>query len=374
MTVPRTHAPLSRQRDSARVPPQYPQVAADASLLPSTPDLIRASGLTGYRELVTRLGGDPNRLLHQFHIPSAALDCEDALISLRSMIRLLEATAQALSCADFGMQLAREQDLKILGPLGIIGLNSRTVGDAVRSIIEYMDFYSPVLVCRIDTQRDREHVLMTWDVAITGEPHKRQTAELALCLFNRDMQILTDGHFVPVSVLFRHTTPLPQSVYRTHFGTRVQFGKSVNALVARRTDLERRIDKVDPHLRTIIAEYVRHTIAHHPLDTKSQVEYVTRRLLSDGRCSLRAVSRHLYLHERTLQRRLHLAGLHFQDILEAARRERAEELLSESGLSMAQIAAQLGYSKQSSFNRAYRRWFGTSPTRRTDRGRPTTRV
>lgn len=326
-------------------------------------DLIRSSGLTGYRALVTRLGGDPLPLLRRSNISLEALERDDALMSFRSMIRLLEITAAELECADFGLQLSQQQDLRILGPVGIIGINSPTVGDAIEAMIEHLDFYSPVVLCRVDRDTDAPNVLLTWDLSISGEPHKRQVTELAMGLYQRHMQTLTHSQFVPVAVLLRHTSPLSVSIYRRYFGQTVKFGQAVNALVVRPADLQRRLDNTDLNLRRVIAEYVSQSKTSHPLDTRRQVEYLARRLLPSGRCSLKIVAQHLCLHERTLQRRLTQAGLLFEEVVEAVRRERAEELLSESRLSMAQIAQQLGFAEQSSFSRACRRWFGVTPLR-----------
>jgi AraC-like DNA-binding protein len=323
-------------------------------------DLVRSSVLTGYRSLVTGLAGDPLALLRRCKIDPQALERHDALISFAAVVRLLEATAQTLDCPDFGLRMSQQQDLTILGPIALIGLNSPTVGDALRAMIEHLNFYSPVVLTTIEMQAD-DRVLLTYDLALDGEPHKRQLVELALGLYCRDMQILTHGHFVPLAVLFRHTTPVPERTYRRYFGASASFGQHVNAIVARQGDLRRPIDNADPKLRETIAEYVRLCTSNHPLDLEKQVAFLVRKLLPLSHCSLRLVARHLYLHERTLQRRLSKTGSSFEDIVDAVRRERAEELLSESRLSMAGVASQLGYNEQSSFNRACRRWFGSAP-------------
>ena len=71
--------------------------------------------------------------------------------------------------------------------------------------------------------------------------------------------------------------------------------------------------------------------------------------------------------ERTLHRRLGAEGTSFQDVLDDTRRELAEQYLSRGDLSLADTTYLLGFNDQSSFFRAYRRWFGTSPKHR---GRP----
>jgi AraC-like DNA-binding protein len=323
-------------------------------------DLVRSSVLTGYGDLVAGLNGDTGALLRRYKVDPRALERRDSLISFRAVVKLLEGTAQSLGCLDFGLRMSQQQDLAILGPVAIIGLNSPTVGDALRAMIDHLNFYSPSVLTTIEP-RDAGHVLLTYDLALDGEPHKRQLFELALGLYYRDMQILTQGHFVPVAVWFRHTPLLPQRIYRRYFGSAVRFGQPINAIVARQSDLRRRIDNADPQLCALVADYVRSSTASHPLDMARQVAFLVRKMLAHAECSLPAVARHLYLHERTLQRRLTKSGASFEAIVDNVRRERAEELLSESRLSMAEVAARLGYHEQSSFNRACRRWFGRAP-------------
>lgn len=68
------------------------------------------------------------------------------------------------------------------------------------------------------------------------------------------------------------------------------------------------------------------------------------------------------LSERTLQRRLRERGTRFRDLLEEARRRIASDLLTATDTPVAEIAWRLGYSEPTSFNHAFRRWTGVSPT------------
>jgi AraC-like DNA-binding protein len=80
--------------------------------------------------------------------------------------------------------------------------------------------------------------------------------------------------------------------------------------------------------------------------------------------TLAVIAEHLCTQERTLQRRLAEQGTSFDLLVEAARRDRADRLLVEANRPLSQVARMLGYSEQSSFNRAFGRWFGTSPLKR----------
>jgi AraC-like DNA-binding protein len=74
-----------------------------------------------------------------------------------------------------------------------------------------------------------------------------------------------------------------------------------------------------------------------------------------------AVARRLGQSERTLQRRLGEEGLSFQKLVDDARRELAEGLLAKSHYSLAEVAFLTGFSEQSAFNRAFKRWMNQTP-------------
>jgi AraC-like DNA-binding protein len=76
---------------------------------------------------------------------------------------------------------------------------------------------------------------------------------------------------------------------------------------------------------------------------------------------MQRVARDLGTSRRTLQRRLADAGASYQGLLDETRREAAERYLTESSLSIAEVAYLLGYSEPSAFHRAFKRWFGRSP-------------
>ena len=75
----------------------------------------------------------------------------------------------------------------------------------------------------------------------------------------------------------------------------------------------------------------------------------------------------LGLTARTLQRKLADAGTSFQAVHDAARQALAEELLRDARLNLTDVAYLLGYREQSSFNRACREWFGSTPARTRER-------
>lgn len=73
------------------------------------------------------------------------------------------------------------------------------------------------------------------------------------------------------------------------------------------------------------------------------------------------VARTLHVSVRTIQRRRAPAGTSFRDLTDATRCGLAEGYLLDPGVSIAEVSLLLGFSDQTSFTRAFRRWNGSSP-------------
>ena len=74
------------------------------------------------------------------------------------------------------------------------------------------------------------------------------------------------------------------------------------------------------------------------------------------------------LSRRTLIRRLHEGGTGYRELINAHRRRRADALLREGTLTVAEVGDRLGYEDAANFGRACQRWFGKPPGAL--RGRP----
>jgi AraC-like DNA-binding protein len=73
------------------------------------------------------------------------------------------------------------------------------------------------------------------------------------------------------------------------------------------------------------------------------------------------VAKAMHVSPRTLRRKLETEGRSLSSLFDEERRDRAALLLREPGLSLSQVAERLGYRKVQSFERAFRRWTGTTP-------------
>ncbi|MEM8608540.1 MAG: AraC family transcriptional regulator [Myxococcota bacterium] len=323
--------------------------------------LVRASGLSGYPELVSELGGEPNELLARARISRSALDESQGFVSYASLIRLLEQTATALDCPDFGLQLSTRQDIGILGPLGVAVRNCRTLGEAMTVASRYMFVHSPAISFTPEASDRDGHVLLVYRILIDGFSRAVQVTELSVGLGSRIVRVLAPNLEARPVVHLSHARCAPMESYWSHFEAPVKFGAPVSGLEIPVADLTLPIEDASLQLRELAEDYLH---SHHddprtPLSVR--VRLVVERSFGTGASSCEDVASAFALHPRTLQRLLRREGTTFERLKDAARAELARGYLSNVELPMSQVAALLDYSEQSALTRSCRRWFGRPP-------------
>ena len=95
---------------------------------------------------------------------------------------------------------------------------------------------------------------------------------------------------------------------------------------------------------------------------RAAVEKEAERLLPHGKANLETVANALALSAHTLSRRLADEETTIRDVVDQLRRSLALQYLKEPGLSLSEIAWLLGYERSTSFNHAFKRWMGRSPS------------
>ena len=95
---------------------------------------------------------------------------------------------------------------------------------------------------------------------------------------------------------------------------------------------------------------------------RAAVEKEVEKLLPHGKAQRRTVAKALAMSTRTLSRRLAVQETTYEEVVDQLRCRLALQYLKDPGMSLSQIAWQLGYEQSTSFNHAFRRWTGRSPS------------
>jgi len=324
--------------------------------------LIRSRALTGFTALVKRHGGDSRYLLKSADIDPALLRDPDSLLPLPALARLLELSAEDLGLDDFGMALAQYQDISVLGPVALAARSAETVRAALGSIARYLPYHTPGARLWLEDDPHCALVHTRYDLSLPPGPQRRQVVELSYAVAMKYLGLISAQPPDQLQISFRHERGASPQTYQRYFGCEVHLGGAMDAITISPEILDLPLTERDPELGRIAASFIDNITHRYPLDITRQVETLLNQQLASGQCSLPRIASQLGLHERTLQRRLADRDVYFEDILDDLRKTRAMEYLPHATIPLTQVAALLGYTEQSSFIRACRRWFGCTPT------------
>lgn len=323
--------------------------------------LIRASAMWGFGDLVRELGADPERMQRRFGISPGAEHEDDALVSLQALARMGEACVAELDCPDFGLRLSSVQGLHILGPIAVIARNAETVQAGLAAIARYLYVHSPALKLAAEPDTEGSDVRFTYEITTLGLPEAAQIYEISMGNAVRIVRLLSGTASGPSAISFMHDQQGPDAAYAAELGCDVRFGQAWCGFEMPRELAARPIDRADPETRRIATTYLESTYLPSNATLTERVAELARRLLPTGHCSVDEIAEQLAVHRRTLQRRLAEEGASILELIEGERKNQAAKYIADPRLQLSQVASLLGYAEQSSFNRSFRQWFGTTP-------------
>ncbi|MGI9262382.1 MAG: helix-turn-helix domain-containing protein, partial [Woeseiaceae bacterium] len=182
------------------------------------------------------------------------------------------------------------------------------------------------------------------------------TAILALC------DIVAEKAVRPISVELVNSPALPLDVYRAALAAPVSFNADVETLHFDKAVCLEPLPHGAPDIATatdkIAEQYIE---ALDPHKVASEVRRLLIDLLPSGKTDQELVSSRLNRSISTLQRQLQGEGVSYREVLEDTQRNLAETYLRDKKHTHAQIAYLLGFSEQSNFSRAFKRWTSMSP-------------
>jgi AraC-like DNA-binding protein len=322
--------------------------------------LVRSRALTGFAQLVIKLGGQPTELLVSAGLSHELLDNANLSLPLQSFADLLDRAAKDLGQADFGARLAGYQDVSVLGPVALLARHASTVEDALQSIERYMPYHSPGLHMSLVRDSDRALLHLFHDASVSGSG-RQQLTELTYAGTLTFLRMITQSKGSDWQLHFQYSSGLSAARYRKMFGCRVQLNQLEDVLIFPEKVLHSSLESGSAELRSAAERSVRHLIRRHRLDLARQIEVLAERQLAAGACTLSDIAALLGMPKHELQRRLAAQGYKFEDIIDNRRRALAEEFLPHTEIPLTEIAYLLGYGDPSSLTRSCRRWFGESP-------------
>jgi AraC-like DNA-binding protein len=321
--------------------------------------MVRYASLNRYIELSRNLGIDPVRLMRKVGLDPSGFAFQDTRVPAEAVVQVLEDSAEASGCEEFGVRLAELRQFSNLGPLSLVLREEPDVRSAIELLIRYEHTYNEALRLRM-SERDE---LTTIEVRLDFDGQEipcQQAFGLAVGALCGILREFLGPQWQPVSVFFAHTSPADCTAHQRLFGLTPVFDQPFTGLVLYTRDLAASNRMADPNFRTYAQQILRTLGAPKDLTTVEQVRQMIKLFLPAGRCSQAQIARELHMDRRTLHRHLEAHSETFTALLDDTRAELAEQYVSNGRYSMTEISQLLGFSAPSGFSRWFRNQYGCS--------------
>ncbi len=260
----------------------------------------------------------------------------------------------------FGLRTASCLHPAQLGALGYAVLASETLRESFQRIHRFVRVINDqsrfdtferegLLVCRTGT------ALASLNEAVRDDVH--MSVLVTLCRFN------SGPDFAPVRIAMRRPAPADPSPWQELYRCPVQFAAEHNDMEITLAQADRILPSADRVLAEMNERVVIQRLAQLDRDNiPGRVTAAIMEQLPSGRISDESVAESLHMTPRTLHRRLKDDGESFRSLLKAVRRDLARQYVADNSLTLTEITFLLGFSEMSSFSRAFKNWYGHSPS------------
>jgi len=262
-----------------------------------------------------------------------------------------------------GIDLAQALPLEPTGLWGFLLRSSATYGAMLRRAERFMRMVNRFQEFALEDRGDQV-ALVSPHPDPSPYPRREQVVCVHLAHWITWGRQLT-GHPLPVcEARFRWPGPDDPSVFESFFGGPVQFGAEEDALLLDHRLLELTLPESAPELVQKFEKYAAAIIQkmQPELNFADSVRTALAEGILNGHAKQGDIARQLGITVRTLNRHLADTGSSFLQIRDELLRERAEALLREGHLPIAEVSYLVGYAEPSTFHRAFRRWTGQTPS------------
>lgn len=321
-----------------------------------------ASGLGLAPEPLFAAAGIPPEVLHTPGV--------EARVSIARYNALWESIVACAGDPHFGLHLGEAAGASLAGDvLMLVMRHAPTVGDALERLCRYHDLATNAVRLRLEREGARGRLV--WHAQDPSRALDRHHWEAVLSGIALRLRDLASGRPLCSEVQFGHAPPGDTSEHARIFCCPVRFARPDNALVIPVAALEIPIPMASPALLEHLEAFADAQLAKlNPRGAwAGDVVRTAGEMLGRGeRPTLKAVAGALSVSTRCLQDHLQAEGCTYRALLDDLRREIALEYLARADVSLYDVAFLLGFSEQSAFNHAFKRWTGSTPNEHRARG------
>ncbi len=270
---------------------------------------------------------------------------------------LLQFGSQRLAIANIGFVHGKAFELSFWGFLGHIVAACPSLWQA----LGYQKRYQCLLgnTGRAYHEIEQQQVVIRW----LSEPNaSANNIEQVITSWVAFAFLYTHSDDKPLSVHFTHAPLAGSEQYQEFFGCPVYFNGDFNGIVFKQSSLLLPITSFNEEVLNVLCCHAENKLAAKR--SSASLDIITQFIietLPNKVPELGDIAEHLGIGVRQLQRKLQKEQTNLTQLLTDIRQSQAISYLTQTDHKLLYIAAKLGYSEQSAFQRAFKRWTGQTP-------------
>jgi len=313
-------------------------------------------------------GIDVAPLMVKAGVTRQQVEDDSVWLTVQGQIRFVELLADALQDDFLGFHVARDYDLREIGPLYYVLNSSELLGDAFRRAERYSTIVNEGVCLHL---REGKELAVTFAHVGVERLSDRHQIEAWVTSLVRICRQLTGRRLLPSRVRFVHRRKGGCPELDTFLGCNVVFGADSDELAFPGTAKEMPVVDADPYLNKLLVKYCEQARLHREGiggTFRVDLENAIAPILPHGKARVAEIASRFGMSPRTLARRLEAEGLTFAGVLIELRADLARRYLQDEDLPISEIAWLLGYREVSTFTHAFKRWTGKTPRQARSQG------
>jgi len=274
-------------------------------------------------------------------------------------VELMDLGARALHDVSFGFHYGQFADANRWGLIGFI----LAVSDNLKEVLETQQRLQSLvgnIGCTI-MHDEKDEVLIEWFTETDPFYHLAEEALAGWVGFGRR---IVKQKLVPRRVMFRHKPAGNLAEYEAFFECPVLFNQNMNGLAFHADLFDMPLRLPDKNMFALLHQHAGNVLQEIGTDNlQQQVKAYLVRQLPRMVPTIENVAEKFDLSVRTLQRRFESWGTNYKQFVDLTRKELALRYLQGGGNNLLELTFMLGFSEQSAFHRAFKRWTDCSPGR-----------
>jgi AraC-like DNA-binding protein len=321
--------------------------------------IIDKSILLSWIQLSKRLGINSDKIVSRLH-----LETNETYVPFDDFALLVEWLVKQTKNSNLGLLLGKQSNIAALGVVGQVIKSSNTIGEGLEKARQFFNLFSNVLSLKIDYNGNIAKLIFEIDASVYKQYGVAcQQLILTSMMFSlNEIYYLTLQEFKPLSLNLSFD-PINKEEVEHFFQCQWEANTCGNILCFDRKILQQPIVYSDYELMLVLEKLACERLKkqNEALNSLSNiVQALIYTLMDPYLPTLKTISAHLNMSERSLQRKLNAEKTSYTLLVTDIKKKLAQDFLAKK-LSVKETSYMLGYSEPSAFIKAFQGWFGQTP-------------